>query len=186
MHTIRRCRLDEQDTILRIVNDAAKSYRGVIPADCWHDPYMQPAELAREVANGVSFWGVDGPDAQLVGVMGIQSVKEVVLIRHAYVRAEQQGKGIGSLLLQHLETLTDQRILIGTWADAKWAIRFYEAHGYTLISLHETSTLLETYWSIPPRQIETSVVLTKPARKGGVSNALSERPEPELRSRQAT
>jgi GNAT superfamily N-acetyltransferase len=164
MHTIRRCRLDEQETILTIVNAAAARYRGAIPADCWHDPYMQRAELASEIANGVSFWGADGSDAQLAGVMGIQSVKDVTLVRHAYVRPEHQGKGIGSLLLQHLETLTDQRILIGTWADATWAIRFYEAHGYTLIPLHETPTLLDTYWGIPPRQVETSVVLAKAPR----------------------
>ena len=166
MHPIRRCRPDEQEAILNIVNAAAARYRGVIPSDCWHDPYMQAAELAREIERGVSFWGVDGPDAQLAGVMGIQSVKDVALVRHAYVHPEHQGKGIGSLLLQHLETLTDQRILIGTWADATWAIRFYEAHGYTLISLDETPALLDTYWGIPARQVETSVVLAKAPRRG--------------------
>ena len=168
MHTIRRCRLDEQESILAIVNAAAARYRGVIPADCWHDPYMQAAELSREISNGVSFWGVSGldaHDAQLAGVMGIQPVKDVTLVRHAYVRPEHQGKGIGSLLLQHLETLTDQRILIGTWAAATWAIRFYETHGYTLMPLHETPALLETYWGIPPRQVETSVVLAKAPRR---------------------
>ena len=165
MHTIRRCQLGEQETILAIVNAAAARYRGVIPADCWHDPYMQGAELTREIANGVSFWGVDGPDAQLAGVMGIQSVKNVTLVRHAYVRPEHQGKGIGSLLLRHVETLTDRRILIGPWADATWAIRFYEAHGYTLIPPHETPTLLDAYWDIAPRQVETSVVLAKAPRK---------------------
>src|SRR5947209_14612395 len=132
MPTIRRCRLDEQEMILSIVNHAATRYRGVIPADCWHDPYMQAAELAHEIANGVAFWGAEGPDAQLAGVMGIQAVQDVTLVRHAYVLPEHQGKGIGSLLLQHLETLTDQRILIGTWADASWAIRFYEGHGFAL------------------------------------------------------
>jgi GNAT superfamily N-acetyltransferase len=168
MHTIRQCGLDEQETILAIVNGAAARYRGVIPADCWHEPYMQMTELTREIVNGVSFWGVDGPDAQLAGVMGIQSVKDVTLVRHAYVRPEHQGKGIGSLLLQHLETLTDQRILIGTWKAATWAIRFYEAHGYTLIPLPETPTLLDTYWGIPPRQVETSVVLAKAPRPGAL------------------
>jgi len=166
MHPIRRCRPDEQEAILTIVNAAAARYRGVIPSDCWHDPYMQAAELAREIERGVSFWGVDGPDAQLAGVMGIQSVKDVALVRHAYVHPEHQGKGIGSLLLQHLETLTDQRILIGTWADATWAIRFYEAHGYTLIPLEETPALLDMYWGIPARQVETSVVLAKAPRRG--------------------
>ena len=164
MHTIRTCRLDEQETILAIVNAAAARYRGVIPSDCWHDPYMQSTDLARDIANGVSFWGADGPDAQLAGVMGIQSVKDVTLVRHAYVRPEHQGKGIGSLLLRHLETLTDRRILIGTWADATWAIRFYEAHGYALIPPHETPALLDAYWGIPSRQVETSVVLAKAPR----------------------
>jgi len=127
---------------------------------------MQAAELAREIERGVSFWGVDGPDARLAGVMGIQSVKDVTLVRHAYVLPEHQGKGIGSLLLQHLETLTNQRILIGTWSDATWAIRFYQAHGYTLIPRDETPHLLDTYWGIPSRQVETSVVLAKAPRPG--------------------
>jgi GNAT superfamily N-acetyltransferase len=161
MQTIRRCRLDEQETILSIINHAATRYRGVIPADCWHDPYMHAAELAREIANGVTFWGAEGPETRLAGVMGIQCVKDVTLVRHAYVHPEHQGKGIGSLLLQHLETLTDRRILIGTWAGATWAIRFYEAHGYALIPSSETPALLKTYWGIPSRQIETSVVLVK-------------------------
>ena len=165
MHTIRRCRDDEQPTILSIVNAAAERYRGVIPADCWHEPYMPAAELAREIRNGVSFWGAEGPDAQLAGVMGIQAVKDVTLVRHAYVRPDQQGKGVGTLLLRHLETLTDRRILIGTWADASWAIRFYEAHGYALIPREETPALLAKYWGIPQRQVETSVVLGKAPRR---------------------
>lgn len=142
MPTIRRCSIDEQDAILAIINGAAERYRGAIPADCWHEPYMTPEELAREIASGVSFWGVDDDDAQLAGVMGIQPVKDVTLVRHAYVRPEQQGKGIGGRLLRHLETLTETRILIGTWADATWAIRFYQAHGYTVIPLHETPAVL--------------------------------------------
>ncbi len=170
MPTIRRCRLDEQETILAIVNAAAARYRGVIPADCWHEPYMQTADLAREIAHGVGFWGVEEPDTQLAGVMGIQSVKDVTLVRHAYVRPAHQGKGLGRLLLQHLETLTDRRILIGTWADATWAIGFYEAHGYALMPRHETAALLATYWRIPPRQVETSVVLAKAPRRGVLSN----------------
>ena len=167
MLRLRPCRLDEAETILAIVNAAAVRYRGIIPPDCWHDPYMEGTELASAIATGVSFWGVEGPDARLIGVMGIQPVKDVTLVRHAYVHPDHQGKGIGSLLLQHLETLTDQRILIGTWADATWAIRFYEAHGYTLIPSQETPTLLDKYWGVPPRQVETSVVLAKAPRPHG-------------------
>lgn len=161
MYTVRQCRAEEQGAILTVINAAASRYRGVIPADCFHDPYMQAADLARDIEHGVSFWGVDALDTPLAGVMGIQSVRDVTLVRHAYVRPEHQGRGVGSRLLQHLETLTDRRILIGTWADATWAIHFYEAHGFTLIPPHETSAVLNRYWVIPPRQVETSVVLAK-------------------------
>ena len=167
MTTIRLCRLDERDTILSIVNAAADRYRGAIPADCWHEPYMSTQELEREIADGVRFWGVDDDEARLVGVMGIQSVKGVTLVRHAYVHPEHQGNGIGGLLLRQLETLTDTRILIGTWADATWAVRFYQRHGYALIPREETPALLERYWEIPRRQVETSVVLAKDRREEG-------------------
>src|SRR5438270_11074851 len=148
MISIRRCAAEEQPTILSIINAAAERYRGTIPADCWHEPYMDATELTRAIMSGVSFWGAEDHDGQLAGVMGIQSVKDVTLVRHAYVHPEFQGRGIGGLLLRHLETLTDTRILIGTWADATWAIRFYEAHGYTLIPRSETPALLERYWEI--------------------------------------
>ena len=161
MSTIRDCRTDEQAAILEIINAAAQRYRGTIPDDCWHEPYMSDAQLARDMSAGVNFSGYEDDDGQLVAVMGIQHVRDVTLIRHAYVRPGQQGKGLGGALLRHLETLTSQRILIGTWADAEWAIRFYQGHGYVLIPRQETPTLLRKYWDVPPRQIETSVVLEK-------------------------
>jgi len=160
---IRPCRADENEAMLAVINAAAEAYRGVIPADCWHEPYMSASQLARDIGAGVKFWGGEDDDGQLVAVMGIQPVKDVTLIRHAYVRPDKQGRGLGGALLRHLETLTDRRILIGTWADAVWAIRFYQGHGYTLIPRHETPALLRSYWDVPPRQIETSVVLAKAA-----------------------
>ena len=164
MTTIRRCRADEQNAILAIINAAAERYRGVIPADCWHEPYMSAEQLGRDIDAGVSFWGYADDDSRLLGVMGLQDVADVTLVRHAYVRPDCQGKGVGGALLRHLESMTNQRILIGTWADAAWAIRFYEAHGYSLVAEPDVATLLRTYWSIPPRQLEVSVVLTKAAR----------------------
>jgi GNAT superfamily N-acetyltransferase len=172
MPNIRHCRPDERNTILSIINAAAERYRAAIPADCWHEPYMSMPELEREIGNGVRFWGVDDDAGRLVGVMGIQPVKDVTLVRHAYVRPEHQGRGIGGLLLRQLETLTHTRILIGTWADATWAIRFYQRHGYALIPREETPALLERYWNIPQRQVETSVVLAKdPREERGASNS---------------
>jgi GNAT superfamily N-acetyltransferase len=150
---IRRCRDDERDAIAAIVNAAAEAYRGVIPADCWHEPYMPAAELDGEIDAGVAFWGYD--DDGLLGVMGIQPVRDVELIRHAYVRPEAQGRGIGGALLEHLLRSATRPVLVGTWAAAEWAIGFYRAHGFELAS----KDLLRTYWSIPERQIETSVVL---------------------------
>ena len=155
---IRRCREDDRGAILEIVNDAAEAYRGVIPADRWHDPYMSGDELDRELAAGVAFWGYER-DGRLEGVMGIQSVDDVELIRHAYVRTERQGEGIGGALLAHLRSDARRRLLVGTWADATWAIRFYERHGFVSNSRERTRELLTTYWSIPERQIETSIVL---------------------------
>jgi GNAT superfamily N-acetyltransferase len=151
---IRPCRDDERDAILAIVNAAAEAYRGVIPADRWHDPYMSRAELDAEIAAGVSFWGYGDP---LVGVMGIQPVRDAVLIRHAYVAPASQGRGIGGALLEHLAAA--RPILVGTWAAAEWAIRFYERHGFALVE--HPAELLRAYWDIPERQIETSVVLRR-------------------------
>lgn len=144
--------------ILAIINDAARAYRGVIPADRWHDPYMSRDALAKEIADGVVFW-VAEQDGRILGVMGIQDKGDVALIRHAYVDTTTQRSGVGTRLLQHVETLVDKPILIGTWADASWAIEFYRRNGYALVSPNDKDRLLEKYWSIPARQVETSVVL---------------------------
>jgi GNAT superfamily N-acetyltransferase len=148
--------------ILAIVNAAAERYRSAIPADCWHEPYMPTDQLERDIAAGVTFWGYEDDFDVLLGVMGVQQIRDVDLIRHAYVRPDQQGRGVGGVLLRHLEDLSRRQILIGTWADAAWAIRFYQNHGYTLVPNVETGELLRTYWTISPRQVETSVVLAKP------------------------
>ncbi len=155
---IRPCDNTEFEMIYEIINDAARAYKGVIPADCWKEPYMSKDELRHEVDEGVVFWGYE-EDGELVGVMGIQHVQDVTLIRHAYVRTAKQNRGIGRRLLSHLREQTTRPILIGTWADAAWAIRFYERYGFRLVSSEEKGRLLRKYWSIPERQIETSVVL---------------------------
>jgi GNAT superfamily N-acetyltransferase len=155
---IRRCDDRDVGAILAIINAAAQAYRGVIPEDRWKEPYMPRAELTEGLDGGVAFWGYD-IGGELVGVMGMQDVRDVRLIRHAYVRPESQRQGIGSLLLDHLRRQTDQPVLIGTWADAAWAIRFYQKHDFRLVTQEEKGRLLRTYWSISERQIETSVVL---------------------------
>lgn len=155
---IRKCRGNETDNIYSIINDAARAYIGVIPADRLNDPYMSMDELRHEISDGVEFWGYE-EDGELAGVMGIQNVKDVTLIRHAYVRTARRNHGIGAALLSFLRTLTERPILIGTWADADWAIRFYVKHGFSRVSTEEKNRLLKTYWSIPDRQVETSVVL---------------------------
>ena len=156
--SIRLCRAAERDDIYRIVNEAAQAYRESIPPDRWHEPYMPMEELEREIADGVAFWGYE-VDGELVGVMGIQKVRDVDLIRHAYVLTGQQGRGVGSALIKHLQQIATRPVLVGTWADATWAIRFYERHGFELVPPAEKDRLLRTYWAIPERQIETSVVL---------------------------
>jgi GNAT superfamily N-acetyltransferase len=156
--TIRLCRDDERDDILSIINAAAEAYRGVIPADRWHEPYMAGAELDRERAAGVVFWGYAERDG-LAGVMGLQEVRDVNLIRHAYVLPAKQRDGIGGALLQHLQRTSTKPMLVGTWSAATWAIRFYERHGFALVSPQRKTALLKSYWNIPERQIETSVVL---------------------------
>jgi N-acetylglutamate synthase-like GNAT family acetyltransferase len=155
---IRPCNDADFDAICAIVNEAAEAYRGVIPADRWHDPYMPPEELRREMASGVRFWGYE-EHGELVGVMGIQDVGDVTLIRHAYVQSVARNRGIGGILLSELRRMTTRPTLIGTWAAATWAIRFYEKHGFRLVTHAEKDRLLKLYWSIPERQVETSVVL---------------------------
>lgn len=155
---IRQCVDSDFEGIYEIINDAAQAYRGVIPDDRWHDPYMSRDELSHEIKDGVIFWGAEHK-AQLNGIMAIQDKGAVTLIRHAYVRTGRQKQGIGGLLLHHFEAATKKPILIGTWADATWAVSFYQKNGYRLVTPREKTLLLKKYWSIPDRQIETSVVL---------------------------
>lgn len=157
---IRRCTPADIPVMDSIINEAAQKYRGVIPADCWHEPYMSRDELTREIAAGVDFSGWDEL-GELLGVMGVQRVKDATLIRHAYVRSAQQGHGIGGNLLKALSGQVQGKMLIGTWADAVWAIRFYQRHGFRLVEKNEQDRLLDTYWTISQRQRDTSVVLIR-------------------------
>ena len=158
---IRPCRDDERAVVLEIVNGAAEAYRGVIPADRWHEPYMDARELDGEIEAGVAFWGYELAGA-LVGVMGVQRVRDVDLVRHAYVRPESQGQGVGGALLGHLRGASPRRMLVGTWAAAEWAVRFYRRHGFEPVGRERTDALLRTYWAVPDAQIESSVVLANP------------------------
>ena len=160
---IRLCTSHDFNEICAIINDGAEAYEGIIPADRWSQPYMPPDKLRHEIDDGVIFWGYEENGA-LAGVMGIQEVHPqgspaVTLIRHAYVRTSSQGQGIGAHLLAHLRTLATGPVLIGTWADAVWAIGFYQKHGFQIVNPADKDRLLKTYWSVPDRQIETSVVL---------------------------
>ena len=157
---IRRCTDDDVPVIDAIINEAAGAYRGVIPADCWHEPYMKRSDLLSDIAAGVEFWGWDDAGL-LVGVMGLQHVRDVTLIRHAYVRPSHQSRGVGGALLKRLAADTAGPLLVGTWASAQWAIRFYERHGFRLVGSAEKDRLLGTYWNISPRQRDTSVVLSR-------------------------
>jgi GNAT superfamily N-acetyltransferase len=158
---IRCCDERDFELIWSIINDGAQAYEGVIPADCWTEPYMSRDELRAEMEEGVTFWGYEENEA-LKGVMGIQQVEDVTLIRHAYVRSDNQKRGIGAYLLSHLRELAHGPVLIGTWADAVWAIRFYEKHGFHVVSPGQKDRLLVRYWNVPDRQVETSVVLADP------------------------
>jgi N-acetylglutamate synthase-like GNAT family acetyltransferase len=157
---IRPCTDADFDTIYAIINDAAQAYCGVIPADCFQVPYMSRDYLRHEIESGVRFFGWD-EGGKLVGIMGIQDVQDVTLIRHAYVRTANRSNGIGGKLLAELRKLTTRPILIGTWAAATWAIRFYEKHGFRMVTPEEKDRLLKKYWSISKRQVETSVVLAE-------------------------
>ena len=160
MSRVRRCRDDERQQILEIVNAAAEAYRGVIPADRWHEPYMPAEELASEIEAGVVFWGYE-EEGGLLGVIGLQRVEDVDLIRHAYVSPGAQRRGIGAALLDHVTASANARLLVGTWADAGWAISFYRRNGFEQAAPETARSLLRRYWDIPERQIETSVVLTR-------------------------
>jgi GNAT superfamily N-acetyltransferase len=155
---IRRCDDRDFDLIWTIINDGAQAYKGIIPEDRWTDPYMSREKLRHEIDDGVMFWGYE-EGGILAGVMGNQAVQDVTLIRHAYVRTSSQKRGIGAHLLAHLRALSSGPVLIGTWADAAWAIHFYERYGFQRVGREEKNRLLKTYWTIPERQVETSVVL---------------------------
>ena len=155
---IRKCDEDDFEVIWQIINDGAQAYKGVIPLDRWKEPYMSREELRREMHEGVEFWGFEEHGA-LDGVMGIQPVKDVTLIRHAYVRTRRQRVGIGALLLAHLHSLASGPVLIGTWAAASWAIQFYEKHGFRVAGPEQKNALLRRYWTVPDAQIVASVVL---------------------------
>jgi N-acetylglutamate synthase-like GNAT family acetyltransferase len=155
---IRHCDDRDFEAIWAIINDGAQAYKGIIPADRWTEPYMSREQLQDEIEEGVAFWGYE-ETGTLLGVMGLQQVKDVTLIRHAYVRSSSQKRGIGAHLLSHLRELASGPVLIGTWADAAWAIRFYEKYGFQEVGPEEKNRLLKQYWTVPERQIETSVVL---------------------------
>ena len=158
---IRPCTDQDLEVMFEVINDAARAYKGVIPNDRFRAPdYMQREELSREVEHGVRFWGFE-QDSQLVGVMGLQDVDDVTLIRHAYVRTTHRRRGIGGRLLSDLRSRATRPLLVGTWAAAEWAIEFYRRHGFEMVSPDQMPVLLRRYWSIPERQIETSVVLAE-------------------------
>lgn len=156
---IRPCTENDFDAILSIVNDGAEAYRGIIPADRWKEPYMDSGELRDEIASGVAFSGMEGGGGGLVGVMGVQPVRDVILIRHAYVRRGRQRGGVGSALLRSLTEHAPRPVMLGTWKAARWAVRFYEKHGFTLIEGADKDRLLQTYWDIPQRQVVESVIM---------------------------
>ena len=162
---IRNATVKDFDEIYHIINDAAIAYKGIIPADRWHEPYMTEEELKGQIDEGVQFWNYI-EDGKIIAVMGIQFKGDVTLIRHAYVRTAKRNKGIGGKLLEYLSALSATPVLVGTWADAKWAIEFYQKHGFRLLSKEEKNNLLRKYWNIPDRQVETSVVLADTKYKG--------------------
>ncbi|WP_354069697.1 GNAT family N-acetyltransferase [Caulobacter sp. 1776] len=164
MPTIRTCHDADVPAMLAIINEAAQRYRGAVPDDCLGDPYMPAEELAHEIAAGVRFWGAE-VDGALAGVMGLQRVGPVDLIRHAYVVTAAQGQGVGGALMGHLMAQASGPVLVGTWAAATWAIDFYRKHGFRQAPPDEAEQLLRRYWTVSDRQIETSVVLVGPVEK---------------------
>ncbi|MBE0429315.1 MAG: GNAT family N-acetyltransferase [Thermoleophilia bacterium] len=157
---IRKCEDDDIPVMLEIINDAARAFQGVIPGDCWSEPYMPRDELLAEIEDGVEFWGHEEA-GQLIGIMGIQGVGEVTLIRHAYVRTSRRNRGVGSRLLKELRRMASGPILMGTWIDAVWAIAFYEKHGFRRLTGAQSARLLRRYWKISDRQVKNSVVLAE-------------------------
>ena len=166
---IRDAQSADRPAMLAIINHAAEAYRGVIPADCWHEPYMPAAELAAEIGAGVRFWVAESE--RMLGVMGMQDKGDVALVRHAYVAPAMQRQGVGQALLRHVQALTQKPVLIGTWAAASWAIDFYKRNGFALVTREEKDRLLRRYWSIPVRQVETSVVLADERWRRGAGGA---------------
>ena len=159
---IRECVDADFEAIYEIINDAAQAYRGIIPPDRWHEPYMPRKDLREEISAGVAFLGYE-QDGELAGVMGTQDIQDVTLIRHAYVRTALRSRGLGAALLTGIMDAATRPVLIGTWADAVWAVRFYERHGFKVVSPQQKKVLLRKYWAVPDRQIETSVVLADQA-----------------------
>jgi GNAT superfamily N-acetyltransferase len=159
---IRPCEKREFEQVYTIINDGARAYRDAIPSDRWEDPYMSADELRHEINAGVAFWGSE-ENGKLCGVMGLQKVRDVTLIRHAYVLTSHQRRGVGTQLLVHLRGLTKTPMLVGTWADALWAIRFYQKNGFRLVGLEQKERLLKQYWTVPQQQMEVSVVLADAA-----------------------
>ena len=168
---IRRCVRNDFSAIEAIINNAAVVYRGIIPDDCWHEPYMLPSYLKSEIESGVEFWGWEEA-GNLVGVMGVQNVKDVTLIRHAYISPQHQNNGIGKKLLDSLLAQTERYVLVGAWAAANWAIRFYEKNGFHLVSSQEKKSFLDRYWTVSQRQVETSVVLAYNTAASAASKAM--------------
>ena len=151
----------DSSKILYVINDAAIKYKGIIPDNCWHEPYMTEQELVDEFTDGVRMFGYNRNN-KLIGVIGIQEIKDVILIRHAYTLTSYQGKGIGSALLKYLlKRNQNYRLLVGTWQNARWAIQFYEKFNFILHAKKQATQLLKKYWKIPLKQIKNSVVLER-------------------------
>ena len=158
---IRKYTKIDSSKILHIINDAAKKYKGIIPDDCWHEPYMSEQELIDEFNDEVRMYGYHDNN-KLVGVIGIQEVQDIILIRHAYTLTSYQNKGTGSAMLEYLlKKSQNSRLLVGTWKNATWAIRFYEKFGFILHAKEQSTLLLQKYWQITPKQMKNSIVLEK-------------------------